>query len=312
MPGNGAASRLLKAAAHQDAELIMPPPENKVGAVAAHGRTTRAAEALDRSRGGRRNGLHPHRRARPPVPPAVRAILATAISPDDELVACSRGNRLFVYDLRGMQLAAEPVDPALANTAGAGAAHEDLIRSLAFDRQGTLLAAGGFRSVKLWRRPAAKLARELATAARRAQVHAAAMVYCWPWATKRAESIWAVSMARRPPRQSRPWGRGNRSCVYSGRQAALFGRSRQDGQGLGRGQRRCPGHLDAGRRNPGPDTARLGHAHCHGRRGQYDPHLVGRGSRHSARRRAPQPLRELKGTQARSWPWPCPPNRATG
>ncbi len=168
-PGNGATSRLLRAAAHQEADLVMPPSENKVGAAALTSEQLGLVKLwIDQGAAGE---TAPTRViARRPVPASIRAILATAITPDDELVACSRGNRLFAYDLRSQQLAAELVDPALAtappsNAGSAGAAHEDLIRSLAFDRQAALLAAGGFRTVKIWRRPLTKSERELTTAA---------------------------------------------------------------------------------------------------------------------------------------------------
>src|SRR6185436_6285088 len=46
------------------------------------------------------------------------------------------------------KLAATLDDPGLK-----GDAHQDVIRSLAFDPTGDLLASGAFREVKLWRRP---------------------------------------------------------------------------------------------------------------------------------------------------------------
>ena len=103
---------------------------------------------------------------RTPLPAGTRPILALAVSPDDALVACSRANRLSIYDLRGPFRSAELVDPGLVDAGVAaagwsGAAHEDLIRSLAFARQGDLLASGGFRTVKLWRRPRGALDREI-------------------------------------------------------------------------------------------------------------------------------------------------------
>src|SRR5207248_7498834 len=67
---------------------------------------------------------------------------------------CSRGNRLCVYHLPTAKLATMLVDPDLEADLP-GVAHRDVIRSLAFDPTGDLLASGAFREVKLWRRPRA-------------------------------------------------------------------------------------------------------------------------------------------------------------
>ena len=83
------------------------------------------------------------------MPATVNPILAIAATPDDEFAAFNRGDRLFVVDLRTQRQTAELLDPTLKSTA----AHEDVIRSLAFSPSGDLLASGGLRAVKLWRRP---------------------------------------------------------------------------------------------------------------------------------------------------------------
>lgn len=100
---------------------------------------------------------------RSPLPRGLNPILALAISPDDELVACNRGEQLFVYDVRGPRLAATLADPAFARDGRPDVAHLDLIRSLAFDRSGNWLASGGFRTVKLWRRPRTTLEKSIAS-----------------------------------------------------------------------------------------------------------------------------------------------------
>jgi WD40 repeat protein len=173
VPGQSAASPLLRRAAH-DHETVMPPPDNKVGAVALSSEQLGLIKLwIDQGAGGEAEAVA-RVTARRPLPPNARPILAAAISPDDELVACNRGDQLFVYDLRGMKLAAVLVDPALetadrpsaanGGNASGGAAHEDLVRSLAFDPSSGLLASGGFRSIKLWRRPLMRLEREITAA----------------------------------------------------------------------------------------------------------------------------------------------------
>jgi WD40 repeat protein len=148
-------SLLLKAAAHLD-DPTMPPPDNNVKAQAltpdelglvklwidqgAVGQVSASAAPLKWQK----------------LPPTVSPILATAIAPDGQYVACGRGNDIYVYHLSSGALVARLVDPVLAGMSGAkapGIAHLDLVQSLAFDPSGDLLASGGFREVKLWRRP---------------------------------------------------------------------------------------------------------------------------------------------------------------
>lgn len=162
VPGKGDESRLLTLASHQ-AEPAMPPADNKVGAMPL------TPEQLGLIRLWVDQGARGEAAAiarvvpRQPLPAGLQPMLALAITPDDEYVACSRGQKLLVYHLPGMRMSAQLADPALA-AQGPAAAHEDLIRSLAFNRSGDLLASGGFRTVKLWRRPQSKLLREIAVA----------------------------------------------------------------------------------------------------------------------------------------------------
>lgn len=160
MPGKGAESRLLQLAARQQ-EPIMPPPDNKVGAVAL------TPEQLGLLKlwivQGAQGDAAAVRRVieRHPLPNSLQPIQALAVTSDDEYVACSRGDRLFIYYLPDMRLAAKLTDPSIA---GRRAAHDDVVRSLAFDRSGDLLASGGFRTVKIWRRPRSRIEREIASA----------------------------------------------------------------------------------------------------------------------------------------------------
>ncbi|MCH2117963.1 MAG: hypothetical protein MK161_09735, partial [Pirellulales bacterium] len=103
-----------------------------------------------------------------PVSHASQPILTTAISRDGQHVACGRGNQLFVYHLPTFRLVARLVDADLSSSGGQEplqavrldqAAHLDIVQSLAFSPKEGLLASGGYRTVKLWRRsPNARLA----------------------------------------------------------------------------------------------------------------------------------------------------------
>lgn len=147
--GKGAESLLLKVAAHQE-ESFMPPADNLVGAKSL----TPAQLGLIKlwiDQGAAGTAAPSRDIAWQPLPPGFAPIFATAVTPDGQYAACSRGNRLVVYSLPS-GTATHLVDPSLIG-AGVDVAHRDVIRSLAFDASGRHLASGGFREVKLWRVP---------------------------------------------------------------------------------------------------------------------------------------------------------------
>src|SRR5204863_3848053 len=85
-----------------------------------------------------------------PLPKAIHPIYAAAVTRDGQFAACGRGNQILVYHLPSAQLVAQLTDPKVAKTSDS--AHLDLVQSLDFSPDGTLLASGAFREVKLWRR----------------------------------------------------------------------------------------------------------------------------------------------------------------
>jgi WD40 repeat protein len=144
-------SLLLKAAAHQDPDLIMPPPDNKVAAMPLK------PEELGLLQLWIEQGAKGVMRASLPVvwepmPPGLSAIYAVALTRDGQFAACGRANQIFVYHLPSGHLVARLNDPQAQKTSNAGAAHRDTVNSLAFNPDGDLLASGGYRVVKLWRR----------------------------------------------------------------------------------------------------------------------------------------------------------------
>jgi WD40 repeat protein len=154
-PKKSSESLLLKAAAHLD-EPTMPPPDNNVKAMPLSPDELGLIKLwIDQGAGGQVNASAAPLKWQK-LPPTVSPILAAAIAPDGQTVACGRGNEIYIYHLSSGAQIARLVDPALAGQSGSkspGIAHLDLVQSLVFDPSGDLLASGGYREVKLWRRP---------------------------------------------------------------------------------------------------------------------------------------------------------------
>lgn len=150
VPRKSDESLLLSAAAHRQ-DLVMPPPDNIVGA-----KPLTPAELglvklwIDQGAIGPSESSRAIQWQSPPS--SYQPAFAAAVTPDSQHAVCSRGRQLYVYHLPTGKLVARLVDPALGDAA-AGNAHHDIVRSLAFDPAGELLASGAFREVKLWRRP---------------------------------------------------------------------------------------------------------------------------------------------------------------
>lgn len=134
-------SLVLQAAAHLDSDLSMPPRDNKAKA------KNLTPEQLGLLKLWIDQGAKVFPRIErvvqwQPLAESLGAIFAVAVTPDGQFAACSRENRLFVYHL--------PTGRCVLNEA----AHRDQINALAFNPDGTLLASGGYREVKLWKRAA--------------------------------------------------------------------------------------------------------------------------------------------------------------
>ena len=152
--GNSTTSLVFKAAAHLDSELIMPPKDNKANASELKPEQLALLKLWIEQ--GAKGEVHASRTVDwLEHPPTLDPIFAVALTRDGQFAACSRGNRIDVYHLPSGQLVTRLADPALGatNSALAQAAHRDQINSLAFNPEGTILASGAFREVKLWRRP---------------------------------------------------------------------------------------------------------------------------------------------------------------
>jgi len=146
VPGKSAESLLVEASVHSP-DIEMPPPNNKSGAV----KLTDAEIAVLKTwiDQGAKAGVQAERQVNfKALAPGIDPIYSLALTKDGRHAVCGRGHRLFLYDLAARQLVAEITDPAVKG----GGAHRAMVQSLAFSPDGTRLASGSFREVKLWKR----------------------------------------------------------------------------------------------------------------------------------------------------------------
>ncbi len=155
IPGKGAESVMYQAAAHTwDSE--MPPKGNKVGAV----NLTPEQLALFKAwidQGAKASPKKVQIIAWEPLPAGLQSIYAIAVSPQGDFAAAARANQISIYHLPTQSLVTKLTDETLLKTGlykQPGVAHRDLVQSLAFSPDGTRLATGSFREVKLWKRSA--------------------------------------------------------------------------------------------------------------------------------------------------------------
>lgn len=137
-PQKGGESLILQAAAHLDDDLVMPPRDNKA----------KAKNLTPEQLGLLKLWIDQGAKASPkrervvqwqPLADNLSAIFAVAVTSDGQFAACARENRVFIYHVPSGRLVASE------------AAHRDQVNSLAFSPDGTLMASGGYREVKLWR-----------------------------------------------------------------------------------------------------------------------------------------------------------------
>src|ERR1700679_1951273 len=138
-PQKGSESLILQAAAHLDDDLVMPPRDNKAKAKNLTPEQLGLLKLwIDQ---GAKVSPRTERIVRwQPMAESLRAIFAVAITADGQFAACARENRISIYHL--------PSGICVADEAG----HRDQVNALAWSPDGALLASGGYRDVKLWRR----------------------------------------------------------------------------------------------------------------------------------------------------------------
>ncbi len=150
------AESLLLGRATGSVDSLMPPPGNKVAAKPLTPQELGLIKLwIDQGAGGIVSGLAGDIKWQP-LPAGVNPIYAVAVTPDGQYAACGRANQIFVYHLPTGRMVGRLTDPELLKSGiynKPGVADLDLIQSLAFNRDGTLLASGGYRDIKLWQRP---------------------------------------------------------------------------------------------------------------------------------------------------------------
>lgn len=150
IPGKSAESLVVQASLHQH-DMEMPPGNNKSGAV----NLTPAEVAILKQwidQGAKASVQQERAVVLQAFAASVDPIYSVAMTQDGRYVACGRSNQIFVYDLATRQFVAQISDPAEKN----GAAHRALVQSLSFSPDGTKLASGSFREVKIWKLEAGK------------------------------------------------------------------------------------------------------------------------------------------------------------
>jgi WD40 repeat protein len=154
VPGKSAESLLLLSAAHQK-KPNMPPRKNKVGAGALTPQQLGLLklwidEGCKESLGAQVEAPHWQ-----PVTNAWHPIYAVGLDDSGQIAACGRAGHLYLYHVPTGRLIDQPSDPKLAGLVPPGQpglADRDAILSLAFSPDGSLLATGGYRSIRIWKR----------------------------------------------------------------------------------------------------------------------------------------------------------------
>ncbi|MBU6399292.1 MAG: hypothetical protein KGS61_03155, partial [Verrucomicrobia bacterium] len=154
VPRKGSQSLLLQVAAHAQ-KPFMPPRNNPVNALTLTPTELGLVKLwIDQGATGVVTSVVGPVHWQP-LPPGLNEIDAVAITADGQFAACGRANQIFIYHLPSGQLVTRLTDPALLKRGFAdqpGVAQRDLVQALAFSPDGSRLASGGYREVKLWRR----------------------------------------------------------------------------------------------------------------------------------------------------------------
>lgn len=150
IPGKGEESLIVLASKHMN-DLEMPPKSNKAGAVNLLPAEVEILKTwIDQ---GAKSSVQQERQVVwQPLAPGVHPIYTVAMTRDGRYAVCGRSNELFVYDLATRQFITRIADASQKS----GTAHRAMVQALAFSPDGTRLASGSFREVKIWRQEKGK------------------------------------------------------------------------------------------------------------------------------------------------------------
>lgn len=144
--GKPAESLVLKSAAHQVEDLVMPPAGNKSN---ARDLTPQELGLLWRwiEQGAKADQAVVVEPAWRPISPEWKSSFAVALDSEGGTVAVARANRVSVLEVETGRTLGRLEDPSLE-----GATQRDVVGALAFSPDDQWLATAGFREVRLWQR----------------------------------------------------------------------------------------------------------------------------------------------------------------
>ncbi len=151
-PGKGAESLLLRSASHQE-EAAMPPPGNKVNAPDFSPDELGLLQLwIDQGLQGK--AIADQVAQWRSFPSKNAPVSAAALAPSGRLAAAARGNQVHLTEVAtglSLGLLTDPELEKLPLYQGQSAADRDAVMSLAFGGD-DLIATGGFRTTRLWKR----------------------------------------------------------------------------------------------------------------------------------------------------------------
>jgi WD40 repeat protein len=146
VPGKSEESLVVAASVHTK-DLEMPPKGNKSGAANLTPEEIAVLKAWIDA-GAQASVAQERTVVWQPLAAGVHPIYSVALTKDGRFAACGRSNRVQLYDLATRQFTAGLADPKVQP---AGSTHRAMVQALAFSPDGTRLASGSFREVKIWK-----------------------------------------------------------------------------------------------------------------------------------------------------------------
>jgi WD40 repeat protein len=150
--GNGSESLIIKLASRAQ-ESYMPPDDNDVGAKKLTPKELGLIKLwIDQGAKGEVLGAGGSVKWQP-LPAGVNPIYSVAISADGQYAAAGRANQVFIYHVPSRTEIGRLSDPAIMESGvydSPGVAFMDIVQSIAFSPDGTMVAAGGYRTLKIW------------------------------------------------------------------------------------------------------------------------------------------------------------------